>query len=381
MTSRTTTRSQTRWVSALIAVAGQWAALGLVGIATPQAALAVNACLGQSFTANTVNATCTVADGETVQFDLETGFGGAGASLNASPGGQGGLGIRVRGTYTNTSGGTETLTVTVGVVGTAGNQAGQDGAGATDDSIAVGATTIAYATGGQGGVAASVGGPGANGADGVLVIPNPSPADWSVRPFGITPQIAFSVPTPPTPTPTPVYVPDAPTKVSASAGNAAATVQWSAPKYTGSFPITHYQVKSSPGSNVCLAAAPALTCEVTGLTNGTVYTFTVSALNGAGWGPASEASNVVTPAKKSIVITGSRDGSLIKVVGRTTGLVGTQLTPWVRLSGEPSHEAGTGLRVVTAEGTFAWKRQTGRSGDVYFESGDIRSNVVVFRAR
>ena len=36
-------------------------------------------------------------------------------------------------------------------------------------------------------------------------------------------------------------------------------------------------------------------CDVTGLTNGTTYTFTVQAINGAGNGPVSAPSNAVTP--------------------------------------------------------------------------------------
>ena len=40
---------------------------------------------------------------------------------------------------------------------------------------------------------------------------------------------------------------------------------------------------------------PATTTTVTGLTNGTAYTFTVAATNAIGTGPASAASNSVTP--------------------------------------------------------------------------------------
>ena len=42
---------------------------------------------------------------------------------------------------------------------------------------------------------------------------------------------------------------------------------------------------------------PATTTTVTGLTNGTAYTFKVSATNAVGTGPASAASNAVTPAR------------------------------------------------------------------------------------
>ncbi len=92
--------------------------------------------------------------------------------------------------------------------------------------------------------------------------------------------------------------PGAPTGVTATAGNAAATVQWTAPGDGGS-PITGYTVTpyvggiAQPATQV---AAPATTATVSGLTNGTTYTFTVTATNALGTGPESAPSNAVTPA-------------------------------------------------------------------------------------
>lgn len=106
---------------------------------------------------------------------------------------------------------------------------------------------------------------------------------------------AFTYGNPPGPTPDPVFPPSAPVSVRASAGNTTATVSWSAPAQTGSFPVSTYKATSQPGGRTCLVAAPALTCVVTGLTNGVTYTFTVEALNGAGWSPPGGPSNPVTP--------------------------------------------------------------------------------------
>ena len=54
---------------------------------------------------------------------------------------------------------------------------------------------------------------------------------------------------------------------------------------------------SSPGGKTCTASdADTLACIVTGLTNGTAYTFTVTATNGEGTSAASVASGSIIPA-------------------------------------------------------------------------------------
>ena len=97
------------------------------------------------------------------------------------------------------------------------------------------------------------------------------------------------------PPPPPVYPPAAPRDVTAIAGDKSATVSWREPASSGSFPVSNYKATASPGGQSCLVVAPALTCTVTGLANGTPYTFTVEALNGAGWGAKSTPSAPVTP--------------------------------------------------------------------------------------
>ena len=88
--------------------------------------------------------------------------------------------------------------------------------------------------------------------------------------------------------------PGAPTGVSAAAGNAQATVSWVAPASNGGSAITGYTVTSNPGNLTCTTPG-TLTCPVTGLTNGTPYTFSVTATNAIGTGPPSTSSNAVTP--------------------------------------------------------------------------------------
>ena len=97
---------------------------------------------------------------------------------------------------------------------------------------------------------------------------------------------------------TPATVPDAPPGVAAVRGDTRATVSWGAPSDGGSL-ITGYVLRYYPTLNpdstttVTVGTTPT-TRTVTGLTNGTQYTFEVSAVNDVGVG--APASTTVTPA-------------------------------------------------------------------------------------
>jgi hypothetical protein len=92
---------------------------------------------------------------------------------------------------------------------------------------------------------------------------------------------------------TPRTVPSAPTGVTATAGDGQATVRFETPASDGGSPITGYIVTASPGG--ITAEGPGSPITVTGLANGTTYTFTVQAVNAIGPGAASAASNPVSP--------------------------------------------------------------------------------------
>ncbi len=91
--------------------------------------------------------------------------------------------------------------------------------------------------------------------------------------------------------------PAAPAKPKVAPGNAVARVNWVAPANNGSA-ITGYVVIPFIGATAQPARTfntPALAQAITGLTNGTAYTFKVQAKNARGAGPVSVASAVVKP--------------------------------------------------------------------------------------
>ena len=99
-------------------------------------------------------------------------------------------------------------------------------------------------------------------------------------------------------TPTEPIAPGAPADVIARAATKSVLVGWTAPENDGESPITGYTVTPYAGGEALdpvQAPATATSRTVTGLANGTAYTFRVSATNAVGTGPASAASTPVTP--------------------------------------------------------------------------------------
>jgi hypothetical protein len=92
--------------------------------------------------------------------------------------------------------------------------------------------------------------------------------------------------------------PGAPTNATAVASNGSATISWTPPSSTGGATITSYMVTASPGGATCtytVTTPETDQCTISGLTNGTGYTFTVTAHNTAGDSSPSSASRSVTP--------------------------------------------------------------------------------------
>jgi uncharacterized repeat protein (TIGR02543 family) len=94
----------------------------------------------------------------------------------------------------------------------------------------------------------------------------------------------------------PAGKPGVPTGVTATIGNGSATVSLTPPTNTGGPAIISYTMTASPGGATCTVNAPATSCVISPLTNGTAYTFTATANNGVATSDSSTASASFTPA-------------------------------------------------------------------------------------
>jgi hypothetical protein len=96
----------------------------------------------------------------------------------------------------------------------------------------------------------------------------------------------------------PTGPPSAPTAVSAAAAASKALVRWTAPTNEGGSAITGYTVTPYVGTTAQApvnVSAPATSTTLTGLSNGTSYTFKVKATSSIGTSEPSLASSAVTP--------------------------------------------------------------------------------------
>lgn len=135
--------------------------------------------------------------------------------------------------------------------------------------------------------------------------------------------------------------PPAPTGVGAVAGDAQATVSWSAPALTGGSPVTGYRVTATPGGRTCDTAG-ALSCTVDGLTNGTPHTFNVRAINARGTGPASAESPPVTPMAAVVPDPGPAPVTPVPVAPLPAlSLTGVAVAPRVAVRGRPAQTTRT----------------------------------------
>ena len=148
--------------------------------------------------------------------------------------------------------------------------------------------------------------------------------------------------------------PEAPTEVTASAGNASANVRWTAPGSGGSailtYTVTPYAGTEALPATTVKGTPPATTATIEGLKNATTYTFRVAAANQYGTGPESSPSNAATPTAP----TGGGNPVLDPSANATVNGKGTVTTPLFTTS-----EAGERLfAFVSTDGPSGAARQT-----------------------
>jgi len=150
-------------------------------------------------------------------------------------------------------------------------------------------------------------------------------------------------------------VPTAPRSVHAVAGHASATLSWLAPWRTGGAPITGYVATSHPASRTCKATRTKRV--VTGLRNGTSYTFTVKARNKAGYSANSKPSNKVTP--KAVPVTTTTASSSVAFSGKYTGTLSLIIVNNNSTSASPTVTSisGTGTGTDLGTGTLSGSGQ------------------------
>jgi len=157
---------------------------------------------------------------------------------------------------------------------------------ATVTTPASGGGAITYSVASQGGSGCTV-----NSATGVIsysaagtcvVRATAAAVNSSPRYFASTREVSFSI----------VAAPGTPGTPTAEAGDASANI--TVVRGSGDAP-TSYTVTAAPGGASCTVTPPASSCRITGLTNGTDYTFSSTATNAAGTSSVSASSSVVRP--------------------------------------------------------------------------------------
>jgi hypothetical protein len=174
---------------------------------------------------------------------------------------------------------------------------------------------------------------------------------------------------------TPVTLPGAPESPAATAGGASATVTWSEPTSDGGSIISTYTVTAvdattaANGGQTCTWTSGPLSCTVAGLTNGDSYTFTVTAANAVGTGPASDPSNAVAPATAPSV-----PGTPIATAGAASATVtwsepasdgGSTITAYTVTAADATASANGGQTCTWTSGPLSCTVTGLKNGDSY----------------
>ena len=145
-------------------------------------------------------------------------------------------------------------------------------------------------------------------------------------------------------------VPGAPTIGAATAGNATASISFTAPSSSGSSAITGYTATCTAGTTSRTGTGTASPISVTSLVNGTAYSCSVTATNATGTSAASGTVSV-TPAATATVTTAAVDCPYSGTYTGSYSASGTLTSTWswacsstnrtLTANGLPNHTVGT----------------------------------------
>jgi titin len=152
----------------------------------------------------------------------------------------------------------------------------------------------------------------------------------------------------------PAGAPSAPTALVVLPGNTTATLSWTAPSTDGGSPVTGYRIERSVNAGstwtviVADTASTSTTYSATGLTNGTLYNFRVSALNAVTIGASSLAGSVVpagVPVAPTSVVAAPTNGAVVLVWTRPLNNGGNEVIGYMV---ETSSDGGTNWTTAIA---------------------------------